>query len=240
MALNDVKFVTTGPWGAGIARPLTAIEADGNINELKAAIQNLIDNPVAGVSVSNIAVVGRQVTFYMSDATTFGPFDLPISVPSYKGDWAVGIYYSTLDIVKVATYGTFMVMVDHTSVDPFDPLAIDGTSGLEIYQMIAPPSSERSSYVTSNTYNVTDADSGAFLISDHVDGLAVTLNPVAAETQISFRQGTDGPITFVDSTSAIIQGMQGYYDESGGRGSVVTCKYFDGKWFLFGRLAEIV
>lgn len=122
MALIDLlKFATSGPWGPSTNdRRLTAPEADGNINNLALAIQDLIDNPVEGVSVSEISVTGRQVTFHMSDASTHGPFDLPIAQPRYRGEWVTATAYSTFDIIKVTLSGTYMVLQDHTSESTFD------------------------------------------------------------------------------------------------------------------------
>lgn len=75
-----VKYVTAAYGGTlGVdyfLRPLTKEEHDGNTNALATAIQELIDNPVAGVSVSNVTVTGRQMRVYMSDGEVFGPFTL--------------------------------------------------------------------------------------------------------------------------------------------------------------------
>ena len=136
MALLDLlKFVTTGTWGTGLARPLTAAEADTNIYSLADAIQDLIDNPVEGVSITNVVVTGREMVVYLSDATTRGPFELGIAYPRYRGEWAGTTSYAAMDIVEAAGYGTYMVLIDHTSGSTFDPN--DGNSAGEYYVQIA-------------------------------------------------------------------------------------------------------
>lgn len=138
MALLDLlTFITdSSAWGTGKGSPLTKDEHDGNIYSLAAAIQNLIDNPVEGVSVSNISVSGRQVTFHMSDASTFGPFDLPVAQPRFRDSWAPFVSYSAFDIVTVAGYGTYMVLIDHNSLVTFDP--DETSSDGALYLKIAP------------------------------------------------------------------------------------------------------
>lgn len=136
MALLDLlKFVTTGTWGTGLARPLTAAECDTNIYSLADAIQDLIDNPVAGVELTNIVVTGSQVVFYMSDATTRGPFTLPIAYPRFRDEWQASTSYAAMDIITAAGYGTYLVLLDHTSGLAFDPN--DGNSAGDYYVQIA-------------------------------------------------------------------------------------------------------
>lgn len=239
MALIDLlKFVTTGAWGTGVARPLTAAEADTNVHSLADAIQDLIDNPVAGVSVSNIAVVGQTVTFYMSDATSYGPFDLPVAQPQYRGAWTPLEVYYPFDIVSVTAQGTYMVGVGHTAAATFDPAA--SNSAGDYYIQIAPSNVEASSEETGATLTVNSTHFNTFVECTNAAGTAITLPATADEdTQITFRQGAEFPLTFTVAGGGTIKGMFGYDNMTDGEGSVVTCKFRDGAWRMWGRLAAV-
>ncbi|RWO90942.1 hypothetical protein [Mesorhizobium sp.] len=56
---------------------LTATEVDDNFHDLDDRMTELEDNPPEPVNISNITVVGTQMTIYLEDATVFGPFTLP-------------------------------------------------------------------------------------------------------------------------------------------------------------------
>ncbi|RWQ35538.1 MAG: hypothetical protein EOS20_18710, partial [Mesorhizobium sp.] len=56
---------------------LTATEVDDNFHDVDDRITELEDNPPEPVNISNITVVGTQMTIYLEDATEFGPFTLP-------------------------------------------------------------------------------------------------------------------------------------------------------------------
>ncbi|RWN35781.1 hypothetical protein [Mesorhizobium sp.] len=70
-------FRTDGAWGVGQGYNLTALQVDGNFYDLDQRIQAIEDNPPEPVNISNITVVGTQMTIYLEDATVFGPFTLP-------------------------------------------------------------------------------------------------------------------------------------------------------------------
>lgn len=56
---------------------LDADEVDGNFTDLDGRVTAIEDNPPEPVNISNITVVGTQMTIYLEDATVFGPFTLP-------------------------------------------------------------------------------------------------------------------------------------------------------------------
>ncbi|TIL94516.1 MAG: hypothetical protein E5Y73_11395 [Mesorhizobium sp.] len=72
-----IVYRTTGAWGIGQGYNLTALQVDGNFYDLDQRIQAIEDNPPEPVNISNITVVGTQMTIYLEDATEFGPFTLP-------------------------------------------------------------------------------------------------------------------------------------------------------------------
>ncbi len=56
---------------------LTATEVDANFEDLVAQIASVIADIPAPVNISNITVVGTQMTITLEDSTVFGPFTLP-------------------------------------------------------------------------------------------------------------------------------------------------------------------
>lgn len=244
MALADLKYVTTGTWGSGLARPLTAAEADGNVQTLRLAVQDLIDNPIEGVSISNITVSGREMLVYLSDSTTRGPFTLPIVYPRFRGEWAGATSYAVFDIFEATGYGTYLVALDHTSsAGSFNPN--DGNSGGDYYVQIAGDPAATAPYVnistTTLTLNATHA--GKYLRFTNPSGCSVTLNAgvFTDNAEIHFRQAASGAVTVSEGTSAVtITAPTGFDTGSASLGAVFTLKHVTAdEWDIFGKLAEI-
>lgn len=134
---RDNASPTGTKWGdTGKLADLTADEIDGNFWELYSRLLALEDNPPQAVSISNILVSGSQMTFQMSDASSFGPFTLPIASFQYRGDYVPGTHYFELDLVSVPNQGLFMVKIEHDGEDPFDPTAIDPDTSVAEYLLV--------------------------------------------------------------------------------------------------------
>ncbi|MER9355571.1 hypothetical protein NKI61_20075 [Mesorhizobium sp. M0514] len=56
---------------------LTPDEVDDNFEGHEERITELEDNPPVATGISNITVVGTQMTIYLADATVLGPYTLP-------------------------------------------------------------------------------------------------------------------------------------------------------------------
>lgn len=56
---------------------LTPAEVDGNFTDLDGRVTALEENPPEPNEISNILVVGTQMTIVLEDSTEFGPFTLP-------------------------------------------------------------------------------------------------------------------------------------------------------------------
>lgn len=240
MPLDDVLFSGTGAWGAGLGRALTRAEADGNLYALREAIQDLIDNPIPGVGIENFAITGRQLTIYMTDSTTFGPFTLPMATPRYRGIWSNAINYAAYDIVRVGGFGTYMVMQDHTSAATFDPYV--GNSAGNYYIQIGPDPFYTAQVKTESgtTLTLALADQNKYIRATNASGLAVTLNagifPVNAE--IHFRQANTGPITFTAGSGVTINVPEGLDLATNETGAVCTLKCVAADEFdILGKLA---
>ncbi|MFZ1059289.1 MAG: hypothetical protein WAP47_08855 [Candidatus Rokuibacteriota bacterium] len=206
MSLDDVKFAGTGGWGAGLGRPLTRAEADGNLYALLLAIQALIDDPTPGVGIANITVTGRQFTVYLTDSSTLGPFDLPIASPRFRGVWVAAINYTTFDIVRVGGFGTYMVLQDHTSASVFDPY-VSNSAG-NYYVQIGPDP-----FYTPQALDVVDGaltlaliHQNKFIRALNAGGLYVDLDAgiFPRNAEIQFRQASSGAITVTAGSGVTI------------------------------------
>ena len=56
---------------------LTPTEVDTNFTNLKDAVEDLQDNPTPPNGIASIVQEGTQLTIYLDDSTTLGPFTLP-------------------------------------------------------------------------------------------------------------------------------------------------------------------
>lgn len=130
MALDGIIYVNDhpAPRNAGKGSPLTVDEADDNFFELYTRLKALETSPPTAVGISNISVIGSQMLVTMTDATTFGPFTLPIAKLNFAGDYTPGSTYHALDLIDTQGLGLYMVLMDVTDADdPFDPNKVDGS-----------------------------------------------------------------------------------------------------------------
>lgn len=120
---------------------LSELQCDQNIYTLAAATQWLLDNYVATVSLSSVSQpTPSSILFTFSDATTHGPFDLPVSVFTDMGDWAIDTPYLVNDTFNAPDGGLYRVIFDHTSSHTsFDPAANDGLGHDYYAKMLSAP-----------------------------------------------------------------------------------------------------
>lgn len=239
--LDNLEFVTNGTWGTGKGSPLTAAECDTNIYTLADAIQDLIDNPVSGVELTNIVVTGSEVVFYMSDATTRGPFQLPMAYPRYRGEWAASTSYAAMDIVQTQADGTFLVLLDHTSGLTFDEN--DGNSAGDYYVKIAPAQGAPYINTADSTLTLDETHAGKYIRCSNGSGITVTVpaDVFADNAEIHFRQTSTGPVTLVpENTGVVINVRDGFDTATAVAGDTLTIKHITANEFdIFGNLAEI-
>jgi hypothetical protein len=143
--------------------PLTSNEVDGNFTFLKGLIDEFV--APAGVGVQNISVAGDKMTFHLTDGTTRGPFQIPTSTMSWKDEYVPGTAFKVLDIFTVEGDGVYMVLIDHTAPDPFDPLyAIGGEPAYQkIFGFDITPSSLVPVYHSPFDWQVDSGSSGAYI-----------------------------------------------------------------------------
>lgn len=239
MPLSSIKYVTTGTWGAGIARPLTAAEADTNIHSLAQGIADAIASGVEGVGIANITVTGSQMVFYMTDGTTKGPYGLPVAQAHYRGFWTAVTSYSAMDIVQVLGFGTYMVAYAHLSGASFSPSA-SGASGA-YYVQIGPETSlvAETTAITGTTLTLNASHASQYLRATNPAGIAVTVPPgiFPVNSEIHFRQVSIGAITLIDSGATVFNLPAGFNAKTNSVGSTITLKCIaEDEWDLFGAL----
>lgn len=132
-----IVYRTAGAWGAGLGVNLSPAQVDNNFYELVTRVVALESSGIQPNNIASVTVVGSQMTIFMEDASTFGPFTLPIAMLHWRGEWVPDEDYNELDIVWVAFQGTYLVLRDHTA-DPydFDPAAVDVSSNALYFQLM--------------------------------------------------------------------------------------------------------
>lgn len=114
-----IIYRTDGAWGSGLGSNLSAAQVDGNFYDLDQRVATIEAGVAATVNqIASISVVGSQMLITMEDASTFGPFTLPVAILHWRGEWEVDTDYAELDLVYVTGEGVYLVLVDHTS-DPY-------------------------------------------------------------------------------------------------------------------------
>jgi hypothetical protein len=109
-------------WGAGKGADLTASEVDVNFWDIIQRLIDVEDNPAQPVEILSIDVVGDQMTITMTDASTFGPFTLPVAPMDFTGDFIASHAYVKNNLL-VANNSLYVVLLPHTSGLTFSPNA---------------------------------------------------------------------------------------------------------------------
>src|SRR5262245_48618041 len=92
-----IIFRTNGAWGAGKGSNLTAVEVDGNFYDPEQRLSVIEALPPAAAGISHFSIVDDQLTVHMDDSTTRGPYELPVFVPVFRGEWQPSTPYSRGD-----------------------------------------------------------------------------------------------------------------------------------------------
>lgn len=234
-----MKYRTTGAWGAGEGRNLTAAEVDGNFYETVVSLAAALASANAN-GISNITQSGSQFTVLLQDGTSLGPFDLPVAELRDRGEWVAATAYYTNDIVSVPGSGIYRVLQDHTSDGAFDEDATN--SGGDIYsKLIALPNPAETVTVPETSLVPTSDHWNAYLRCTAAAGCLVYLNydDAPVNTEIHFRQcGAGAVILTTTDTGGLLNVPAGYNAETDTQGAVITAKYIGGgEWDVFGMLA---
>lgn len=196
-------------WGAGIGGPLSEVQHNENIWTL---YRQIIDGLAAipqGVGIDTFTVSGSQLTVWLTNGQTRGPFTLPTAVFRWRNTWTPATAYFKLDFFKVDGLGLFIVLIDHTSAATFNPDAVDGL-GNPIYRQLFGWGVTGVETVSGATQTPAyPAASGKYHRCTNAGGCAVTIPPNSTHpfplgTVITYEQEASGVVTFAGGTGVTL------------------------------------
>jgi hypothetical protein len=238
-----ILYRTVGPWGAGIGRDLNADEVDGNFYDLEGRM--IVVEAAVGKTIDFLTIVGDQLTVTYTDHTTD-----TVTVPFVQWNWRI-VWEPSTDYVAGDTFSesnsVYIVLFPHTSDLTFDPAANDG-HGNDFYGLMlaAPTLSVPVLTQAGTTFTPTLSYADSYVRLTNAAGCAVSIpanadQPFAIGTELHFRDdSTAGDVTFDALSPAIINGVDGYLNESERRGGIVTLKKVaTDAWDIFGLLRPI-
>lgn len=153
-----IIYRTSGPWGAGKGANLVAGEVDGNFYDVAQRLHTVEDNmPEAAKGIAFFAVSGNLFYVHMTDGTIQGPFQLPTQAWNFRGEWTPATIYHVNDVVT-ANGSVYMVLVNHTSADVFDPGRTDGSGNNYYGLLLTEPSNTLPSGGDTGQYLVKSSD----------------------------------------------------------------------------------
>lgn len=129
-----ITYRTDGVWGTGKGSNLTPAEVDANFYDLQQRIDNALNGIAPATGISDISYSNGTVTFELTDATTRGPFELPVAVFNWRGRFAPSTDYAEMDMLFHPATGGYLVLQDHTSASSFDPDRTIG--GVPVYRRL--------------------------------------------------------------------------------------------------------
>ena len=107
-------------WGDGIGRNLHPVEVDLNFWILLELFLSLEENPAQPAEIQSITMDDEnRITITLTDATEFGPFQLPTATWTWRGVWAPNTVFTKFDLFNQSN-GLYLVLQDHTSNSTFD------------------------------------------------------------------------------------------------------------------------
>jgi len=248
--IDDLVYRNTTGNYTGKGSPLTSTEGDENNFEIASAIvalQTAQDQVGAGIaSITQTSPTTFIIT--LSDDTVQGPFTLPVAYWVDRGEWTPSASYAVNDLFfETSTMGFYYVKFAHTSETAFDPGANDGL-GNDFYGLamdftsaasVLRQSTTKTEVATTHTISANDL--GAFWMCTNAAGCAITIPPDSSyaapvDTEISFRQGGAGALTFAATAPATLDvGDDNPATEN--LGAVVSLKKIAANsWIGWGRL----
>jgi hypothetical protein len=242
-----VRYRNAGAWGAGEGMRLTSLQVDENFFTLEERVQDIIDNPIPGLGIANLSLVGtRTLRVTMEDNTTHD-FLIPIAAPHWRDEWTPDTDYLALDRFWVDGVGLFLVLRDHTSAEAFDPNATeedtDGIHDLYYQEFGLAGLAAPVGFIEDSAYTLALAQLNHFLVcTADTSGCEVTIPdndvveiPVGSEYHF-FPAG--GTVSIFGSGDVFIYPVEGFLFETAGTGRPITVKKVaTDDWCVFGALA---
>ena len=236
-----LTFRTEGPWGPGKGGNLTPGEVDDNFWSLKTALDNIGDELVPA-EIDNITLTGNELRIFLEDGREFGPFLIPRASFRWRETFEPGRQYFGNDVFEVPGQGIFLVLKNHTSESPFDPgRTIDSAA---VYQRLFASQSVDVVAVAETTFTPQIGDESNYFRCTNEAGCAVTIpdsseQAFAQGTELHFRQAGAASVLIEGDTGVTINGIDGFLNQTAGRGAVVTVKKVQADaWDVFGYVLE--
>jgi len=243
-----ITYRGDGAWGTGKGSALNEAEFDNNTYDHDTRITAIEDNPPVAIGISNITQSGTQFVVWLGNGDSFGPFELPIFTPTFRGKWLATTAYFEGDIVSVSGQGLYYVLQDHTSAATFDPDATNSAG--DLYKLIyADPGNAPVVTVATSTYTPSRASSSGKYHRCTSSGdssgdviISIMSGIFAVGDEMHFRQAAAGVVTIVEGdTGVVLNGVTGFLNQTFGQGAVLTVKCVAVDVFdIFGMLAEDV
>jgi hypothetical protein len=230
-------------WGTGKGSNLTPVEVDENFWNMDQRVVALEETPPTAISIASIAVTGRQMTVTLTDSTELGPFTIPFTEFTWKGEWLADTNYDAFDVIYFD--GTvYLVKQDHLSDSVFDPAR--EITGQPVYQvMFVIPTGGGGGTplvdeLSGTTHTLVLGDAGTYFHCSNAAGCDITIpsnDDVAFPigTEISFRQFHDGQVSVAPDSGVTLDESLNSTGKTRYYGQVITIKKVDtDAWDLFG------
>jgi hypothetical protein len=240
-----ITYRTTGDWGAGKGGNLTPTEIDTNFWTLFGLIET-VGEDIVPAEIDSINLVGTQLTFVLTDAREFGPYELPQATFNWRGEFAAATVYAVNDVLS-ADGSVYLVLQNHTGVDPFDPDRLissnpvyaemlsggGGGGGGKFAQIITTATTE---------YNPVLEDDGAYIRFTSTPDVIVpedaTLDlPIGYTLTLRKANSAGSVIVYGETGSVDIIPTTGYFSVINVEGGVATLvKVAANTWEMYGDL----
>ncbi|MEL6061838.1 MULTISPECIES: carbohydrate-binding protein [unclassified Methylobacterium] len=123
--------------------PLTAPEADGNIQNLDSRVTTIEQQGLTATGIAQVTFdpVENTLLVTLTDGTTYGPYALPSAPFTPRGAWVAGTAYRANDLVSY-NGGSYLAMIAHVAGADFPTdqtagkwltIALQGQAGKDFY-----------------------------------------------------------------------------------------------------------
>ncbi len=222
---------------------LTPAEADGNFTFLDGRITTIEGLPL-GVTITNVTMSGYTMTITMSDSSVYVvQFPQPDFTQMWAGAWQASTSYTAGQILSAyPPSGLYGVLQDHLSATSFD--AGETNTAGDVYALLLAVPAVATYFFAGSTFTPGLPYANSYTRMINAAGCVITLPAdgdvdFPVNTELHFRDASlAGSLTFEAPTSVTINSVDGYQNQSAGRGATVTLKKVaPNEWDILGLLA---